>query len=249
MCRSLADPRRAPPHEKRTNDVNRAHIVEPGASQDAPPGMSVAEAKRRLRQGRAARRKGKPRSLERSGFFIAAPVQGRDHSNSQIRAPRQMAFVHTPVGCDGQRSGVATVVLPRVGLRGDVLHLRFLLSGAGLLRRALPAESATATTAGRQPAAPAKPGRTARSPRPATGLSAAPPPGPRDGYTFPFHLRLGQYHGSGAFPVRKRTGKRLRGGSICRLPRIRTRLYHLRPHPQGNPYFVRGADNQEREKP
>ena len=34
-----------------------------------------------------------------------------------------------------------------------------------------------------------------------------------------------------------------------RLPRIRTRLYHLRPHPQGNPHFVRGADNQEREKP
>ena len=24
------------------------------------------------------------------------------------------------------------------------------------------------------------------------------------------------------------------------------RLYHLRPHPQGNPHFVRGADNQER---
>ena len=32
----------------------------------------------------------------------------------------------------GQRSAVAAVVLPR--LRGDVLHLPFLLSGAGLLR-------------------------------------------------------------------------------------------------------------------
>ena len=168
------------------------------------------------------------------GFVYGGPgSEGATTATAKASAsvPRQMAFVHTPVECDGQRSGVATVVLPRVGLRGDVLHLRFLLSGAGLLRRALPAESATATTAGRQPAAPANPGRTARSPRPAAGLSAAPAAGPRDGYTFPFHLRLGQYHGSGAFPVRKRTGKRLRGGWICRLRRIRTRLHHLRPHP------------------
>ena len=34
----------------------------------------------------------------------------------------------------GQRSAVAAVVLPGVGLRGDVLHLQRLLPGAGLLR-------------------------------------------------------------------------------------------------------------------
>ena len=44
---------------------------------------------------------------------------------------------------------MATVVLPRAGLRGGVLHLPFLLSGAGLLRCAMPAERAAATTAGR----------------------------------------------------------------------------------------------------
>ena len=213
MCRSLADPRRAPAHEKRTNDVNRAHIVDPGASQDAPPGMSVAEAKQRLRQGRAARRKGKPRSLERSGFCLWRPwLEGTTkaqpkHNQSIASVPRKMAFVHTPVGCDGQRSGVATVVLPRVGLRGDVLHLRFLLSGAGLLRRALPEESATATTESRQPAAPAKPGGPARSPRPATGLPETLPPAARDGSYFPRSLRFGQYRDSGALPLRKRTGK------------------------------------------
>ena len=124
-----------------------------------------------------------------------------------------------------------------------------IVTGAPILRRALPAESAAATTAGRQPAAPAKLGRPARSPRPATGLPGTPQPAARDGSYFPRDLRFGQYRGSGAFPLRKRTGKLPRGGSICRLPRIRTRLYHLRPHPQGNPHFVRGADNQEREKP
>ena len=51
----------------------------------------------------------------------------------------------------------------------------------------------------------------ARSPRPATGLPGTlPPPGPRDGSTFPPDLRFGQYRNRGAFPVRKRIGKRLR---------------------------------------
>ena len=76
------------------------------------------------------------------------------------------------------------VVLPRLGLRGDVLHLRELLPGAGLLRRAMPAKKAAATTAGRQPAAPGQPGRTARSPGPATGLPEKVPPPVRDGSYF-----------------------------------------------------------------
>ena len=82
----------------------------------------------------------------------------------------------------GQQSAVAAVVLPRAGLRGDVLHLPFLLPGPPILRRAMPPESTAATTARRQPAAPAKPGGTARSPRPATGLPGTPPP--RDGSYF-----------------------------------------------------------------
>ena len=38
------------------------------------------------------------------------------------------------VGQHGQKSDVAAGVLPGPGLRGDVLHLPFLLPGAGLLQ-------------------------------------------------------------------------------------------------------------------
>ena len=65
-------------------------------------------------------------------LFMAALVQG--HGYSKLGVPRQMAAIHTREGCDGPRSGVSTVILSRVGLRGDVLHLQELLSGTGLLR-------------------------------------------------------------------------------------------------------------------
>ena len=59
---------------------------------------------------------------------------------------------------------------------------------------------------------------TARSPRPPASLPGTLPP-PRDGSTFR-SLRFGQYRRNGAFPCQGRTGKRLRGGSICRKRRI-----------------------------
>ena len=37
-----------------------------------------------------------------------------------------------------RENGMGPVVLPRVGLRSEVLHLRKLLPGAGLLRREVP---------------------------------------------------------------------------------------------------------------
>ena len=64
------------------------------------------------------------------------------------------------------------VVLPRVGLRSEVLHLRKLLPGAGLLRREVPTPDETPADAGCQPETPGQPGRKARSPGPATGLPA-----------------------------------------------------------------------------
>ena len=102
------------------------------------------------------------------------------------RLPCRVAVVPSRrKGGDGDpRRATASTVLPRVGLRSDVLHLPFLLPGPPILRRALPEESAAATTAGRQPAAPAKPGGPARSPGPATGLPEKVPPPARDGSYF-----------------------------------------------------------------
>ena len=81
-------------------------------------------------------------------------------------------------------SGLATVVLPRVGLRGDVLHLQLLLSGAGVLRGGVPPPDETPADAACQPETPGQPGRKARSPRPATGLPGKAPPAARDGSYF-----------------------------------------------------------------
>ena len=82
---------------------------------------------------------------------MAARVQGHGYSPTPLGVPRQMAVLHTREGCDGQRSGVARVVLPRVGLRGDVLHLRELLPGTGLLRGWVPRPDETRTDAARRP--------------------------------------------------------------------------------------------------
>ena len=132
------------------------------------------------------------KSLPSSSLML--PPVGPAHSPTPLRISRPQASppplqalrpLGNREGSDGPRSGVARVVLSRVGLRGDVLHLRFLLPGAGLLRGWLPEESATATTSQRQPETPGKPGRTARSPGPAAGLPGTVPPPPRDGCNFP----------------------------------------------------------------
>ena len=83
----------------------------------------------------------------------------------------------------GPRNGMGPVVLPRVGLRGDVLHLRKLLPGAGLLRGGVPPPDETQPDAAGQPETPGQPGRPARSPGPATGLPGKVPPA-RDGSYF-----------------------------------------------------------------
>ena len=92
----------------------------------------------------------------------------------------------------GPRNGMAPVVLPGVGLRGDVLHLRLLLPGAGLLRRGVPPPNETPADAACQPEAPGQPGRTARSPGPATGLPGEVSPA-RDGSHFRRPHTIRQY--------------------------------------------------------
>ena len=126
-------------------------------------------------------------------LFMAALVKG--HGYSKVRVPRQMAVLHTREGCDGQRSGVSTVVLSRVGLRSDVLHLQELLSGAGLLRGWVPRPDETRTEAARQAATPAKSGRTARSPGPTTGLPGTVPSPARDGSYFRRQRPIRQHRG------------------------------------------------------
>ena len=157
----------------------------------ATPARAVPELREKYRMARVLSKPGiRPGGAEKKKtpivraigvFFMAALVQG--HGYSQLGVPRQMAVLHTREGCDGQSNGVATVVLPRVGLRGDVLHLRELLSGTGLLRGWLPRPDETPTEAARQAATPAKSGRTARSPGPTAGLPGTAPT-PRDGSYF-----------------------------------------------------------------
>ena len=124
---------------------------------------------------------------------MAALVKG--HGYSQLGVPRQMAVLHTREVCDGPGSGVSTVVLSRVGLRGDVLHLQELLSGAGLLRGWVPRPDETRTDAARQAATPTKLGRTARSPGPTTGLPGTLPSPARDGSYFRRQRSIGQHRG------------------------------------------------------
>ena len=88
---------------------------------------------------------------------------------------------------------MAPVVLPRLGLRGDVLHLPFLLPGAGLLRGEVPTPDETPAGAACQPETPGQPGRTARSPGPATGLPEKVPPPARDGSYFRLSPPIRQY--------------------------------------------------------
>ena len=100
------------------------------------------------------------------------------------------------VGQHGPRSDLAAGVLPRVGLRSDVLHLPFLLPGAGLLRGEVPTPDETPAGAACQPETPGQPGRTARSPGPATGLPEKVPPPARDGSYFRPPPPIRQHHGT-----------------------------------------------------
>ena len=108
--------------------------------------------------------------------------------NSRSISPlRQPCKVHRRLwnrAGHGPRNGMGPVVLPRLGLRGDVLHLRKLLPGAGLLRREVPPPDETQPDAACQPETPGQPGRKARSPGPATGLPGKVPPPARDGSYF-----------------------------------------------------------------
>ena len=133
-------------------------------------------------------------SLRRQGAFPRSyflPIRSA-HSltppNSRSISPlRQPCKVHRRLwnrAGYGPRNGMGPVVLPRVGLRSDVLHLPFLLPGAGLLRGEVPTPDETPAGAACQPETPGQPGRTARSPGPATGLPEKVPPPARDGSYF-----------------------------------------------------------------
>ena len=97
---------------------------------------------------------------------------------------------------------MAQVVLPGVGLRGDVLHLQRLLSGAGVLRGGVPPPDETLADAACQPETPGQPGRTARSPGPATGLPGKVPPA-RDGSYFRRVHTIRQYQKTMDKPAKK----------------------------------------------
>ena len=87
-------------------------------------------------------------------------------------------------GAGDPRGAPAPADLPGYWLRGGVLDLPPLRPGPPVLRRAMPTKKTAATDAGRQPAAPAKRGGAARSPRPATGLPGTVSPPARDGSYF-----------------------------------------------------------------
>ena len=120
----------------------------------------------------------------RRRVYAAWPILSRPLILSRYpRRLRQSCKVHRRLwnrAGYGPRNGMGPVVLPRLGLRGDVLHLRELLPGAGLLRREVPPPDEAQPDAARQPETPGQPGRTARSPGPATGLPEKAPSPARD---------------------------------------------------------------------
>ena len=119
----------------------------------------------------------------RSAYSVTPPTPKSIHQK-RLRQPFKVHRRLWNRAGYGPRNGMGPVVLPRVGLRGDVLHLRKLLPGAGLLRREVPPPDETPADAACQPETPGQPGRTARSPGPATGLPGKVPPPARDGSYF-----------------------------------------------------------------
>ena len=103
------------------------HVLPPPASrgQDQPT------------QGHSRRRRwqlASPLMLSSSSFSL---ILSRPKNESIPSVSANPFKAHRPLwnrAGHGRRSAVAAVVLPRAGLRGDVLHLPFLLPGAGLLR-------------------------------------------------------------------------------------------------------------------
>ena len=143
----------------------------------------------------AAGGKGKPRPLADDRGFLRQPEKTAPrHLQMGPRLPGRVAVVPSRrKGGEGDpRSAPAPTDLPGGRLWRGVLDLPPLRPGPPVLRRAMPAKNPAATTAGRQPAAPAKPGRTARSPGPATGLPGTVPPA-RDGSTFQRPHSIRQY--------------------------------------------------------
>src|SRR5882757_4352394 len=95
-------------------------------------------------------------------------------------------------GGGSRRSGTPATKLSRRAVPRPVLHLFPLRPWTSLLQHHLPRNGQPATTAMRQHSPPTKPGRPARSSRPAAGVSASMPAttsprdGSRDGSRFPF---------------------------------------------------------------
>ena len=172
--------------------------------------------------GRGRGRYGRTPAVSCRSSSFAGPKKPAEHP-LKIRSRLPCCVAVVPARrkrCDGDpRRATASTVLPGDRLWPGVLDLPSLLPGPQILQSPLPAEDAHTTKAGRQTETPEKPGGTGRSPRPKPGLPGTPPAPARDGSYFRYPLRFGQYRPNGAFPLRKRTGKRLRGGPICRPPR------------------------------
>ena len=122
---------------------------------------------------------------------MALPVSAREPQAPTSAWHNGTAIVHSCLGGNGFGTGIATVVLPRRGLRGDVLPLSFLLSRTDLLQPTLPREEPAGTVAPGQPTLPAELGSPARSPGSPAPVS---PPAlwSRDRSIFPCPLLLPQ---------------------------------------------------------
>ena len=144
----------------------------------------------------APRRASVPLKLVRITPASAPPTPPNSRSISPLRQPYKVHRRLWNRAGYGPRNGMGPVVLPRVGLRGEVLHLRKLLPGAGLLRREVPPPDETPADAACQPETPGQPGRKARSPGPATGLPGEVPPPARDGSYFRPPPAIRQHQGT-----------------------------------------------------
>src|SRR5262249_45551398 len=68
----------------------------------------------------------------------SGPRKVKRTTTTEFSVAQRTALVHSRLGGNGGWTCISTVVLPRCGLRGDVFHLPFLLSGTDLLQCRMP---------------------------------------------------------------------------------------------------------------
>ena len=138
-------------------------------------------------QGGAEGEKGKPRPLAAIGFF--APTRKNGPASSVDGIGIALTGRGCPVPPQGRGGGPASELLRRRICRGSGCGVVFWICrhcdrGHRYCGERCRQKKRRQQRAGRQPAAPAKPGGAARSPRPATGLPGKAPPAARDGSYF-----------------------------------------------------------------